>query len=208
MKTEPKPLYFSYLTQSDNPFFDVYWGKKLAKLVLDLKWIDELEVEDDCAYSRDFESDDFPTFWNWPQGWQDAHREASNSARLAKMAHLKSAEVVNIDGDELYILEDSEEVWFSTSTYANGIVMKMDAVSNDDIEFDSAYTAAYAYMNDYKEWDAQYGSCWKAANILSSADCQFSDKLVGTTQECDGCGAYTRIVKDDGNVSLCAECAK
>lgn len=201
------PHYFEYLEQAECPFFKKHWGEKLSQLMLDLTWIDELEKTDNEIYSRDKNDDDFPTFWNWPQKWQNDYNDAIRIAHKDKEIYLANAEVYRFDNDCLYILEDSEEVWFSTSSYANGDIRRMDAASGRKIEFDSAITAAYAFKNDYQDWEKNHGATYRAANILSSADQMFSDSLVGTSQECDGCAAYTKIAKDDGNIALCENCA-
>lgn len=66
-----------------------------------------------------------------------------------------------------------------------------------DDDYDSVVTAAYAYINEYRDWEKNHKNIWEAANIKSSEDNPFSDTLVGTMQTCDGCGAYTKIVEED-----------
>lgn len=225
------PLYFSYLIQTECPFFAKVWSEKLEQLMIDLTWIDRLnqQIETDKSNriakdiesgrdpsnfyssgeqkcSKDFNAESFPSYHDWPKKWQEEYQSAIAQSRMQKESHLAAADTYRFDNSTLYILEDSEEVWFSTPHFANGDICKMAPTANDKVEFDSAITAAYAFKNDYQEWDAKFGNAYKAANILSSADTVFTDSLVGTTQECDGCAAFAKIVKDDGNVALCANC--
>ncbi len=231
MNIKSAPFYFDYLTQSECPFFDLIWQPKLNELSKDLSWIDHLNEEErlereaeitsdlekgvkpsqrlssEYESSKDFYSDDFPTFYNWPQEWQQAYRDIGNEIHLMKKEHLANADVFEINGSRLYILDESEEVWFSTNHYGNGDITKMDAATDRKVDFDSAITAAYAYKNDYEEWNTKHSSAYKAANILSSSESSvYTDSLKGTQQECDGCAAYSIIVKDDGDVALCANC--
>jgi len=206
MKLASKPRYFDYLTQVDDPFFDQVWSSKLAVLSADLTWIDEMEVRHNETYSRDFEHDDFPTYYNWPKHWREAFQAAKNEGHLLKKAHLAQAETHRIDGDVVYIL--GEEVWFSTNHYDNGDIYKM-AVSDRDKnhEFDSVVTAAYAYINDFNEWEQAHGKAYERANILSKIERPFTDSLVGTEQECDLCGCYALIAKEENGNAICCHCA-
>ena len=207
MTIKSAPLYFTYMTQASHPIFKRCWATKLHQLKKDLNWIDELEKEHEETYSRDYDSDDFPLFHCWPQAWRDAYNSAEDEASALLDEHLAKAEVFKVDGDRIYILD--EEVWFSTSSYNYGARTLMATSDHSDaIAFDSVATAAYAYVNDYNDWNAKYGARWEAANILSKSDHPFTDSLVGTTEECDGCGCYGKIVKEIDDIILCEDCAK
>ncbi len=226
------PFYFNYLTQVECPFFAALWAQKLESLMVDLTWIDRLNQQieadksgrikkdlesgrepsnyfasDEQKCSKVFNDESFPDYHDWPENWQSMFREAVNEAGQERDRHLAAADTYDCGHNVLYILEDSEEVWFSTPHFANGQQCKMDCAENDKVGFDSVVTAAYAFKNDYQEWDAKSGNAYRVANVLSSAEVVLTDSLVGTEQECDGCAAFTEIVKDDGDVALCANCA-
>lgn len=204
MKIVSAPNYFSFINQIECPFFKKSWSDKCSVLIKNTKWIDALEIEDNEKYSRDIESDDFPTYWNWPQEWQNEFEDAKNKAHSFKKEHLKNAEIHQIDSSTLYILDESEEVWFSTSYYANGEITKMGC----NEQYDSALTAAYIFINEYAEWEKKHSATYKMANMLSSADSVFTDSLVNTNNECDGCGSFALIVKEYNDIALCRNCAK
>ncbi len=208
MSIASKPRYSDYLSQVDDTIFDQVWSPKLAVLSADLSWIDEMEAQNNETYSRDFEHDDFPTYYNWPKSWREAFEAAKREWHLLKKAHLERAEVHRVDGDVVYILGD--EVWFSTNYYANGDIYKM-AVSDRDKEheFDSVVSAAYALINDFKEWEQTHGKAYEMANILSKIERPFADliSVVGTTQECDLCGGYALIAKEEDGNAICCHCA-
>jgi hypothetical protein len=207
MNVASKPLYFMYFTQDINPFFSKIWAEKLKALMADLAWIDELERRDSETYSRDYDHDDFPNYWVWPQSWRNAYGLAESEASLAKKELLKSAEAFTIDNDDLYIFEDENKVWFSTSSYDNGTLMQMQLqTGKNEHEFDSVVTAAYAFINDFNEWKQAHGKAYEMANILSKIERPFTDSIVGTTQECDQCGGYARIVKEESGNAICCHC--
>lgn len=228
MNMKSAPSYFSYITQDEDPFFNAAWDEKLKTLTQDLSWIDELEslnrnevdeyrrsnpgwekshstLGNYQLFSKDVDSDDFPTFYNWPNEWQLAFQACSTEACNSKTEYLKGFQKYSIGDNSLYINDDKEEVFFSTHGYDFGNIAKM-TVKEDS--FDSVLTAAYAFLNDYREWEKDHGAKWQQLNILSGAEPNDPCSLVGTTQECDGCGAYTVIVNEDPNGNcLCKDCS-
>lgn len=208
MSIKSAPTYYYYITQDCDPFFDVIWEKKLKTLTRDLSWIDALNAQGE-AFSKDLSSEDFPTYHHWPLDWKMALQACSNEAHKAKTEYLKGSQKHEIDRDTLYINDETEEVFFSTNSYGYGDIRKMMVQDDrfDSVLFDSVLTAAYAYLNDYREWKEEHGANWEALNILSGAEPCNTDSLVGTTQECDGCGAYTLIAKEDNNQNcFCKNC--
>ena len=157
------PHYFSFLTQTESPFFNESWDKAFAELNSDLTWIDELEKEMEETYSRDFDDTDFPSYHIWPKNWRDAFESASRNSRENIKKHLLNAEKHEFDGITLYILEDQEEVWLSTPHYDYGSITKMESVD----KYDSAITAAYIYLNEYENWSKKHKRSWDIANALS-----------------------------------------
>jgi hypothetical protein len=201
-----KPYYFKYFNQVPCPFFEKLWSETLVDLQKDLTWIAKLEDEDQEQYSRDYQHDDFPTYYNWPQKWRDEFQLIKDKVHELTATYLSSAEKHDIDGNTLYIIGD-KEVWFATQHYAHGDIAKVELNCNSST--DSVLTSAYMYMNDFKDWEKTHSKDYEAANILSSADSTFSDSLVNTNQECDGCGCITRIAKEDDNHNVfCSDCLK
>lgn len=208
MKPESKPLYFVYLAQteqSEDLFFNQVWSVKFAELSADLAWIDELEVKDGEAYSRDFDHVNFPTYYNWPASWRKAYEAAQNESHTLKKNHLAQAEVHQIDTQVIYII--GEEVWLSTPHYDNSVIYKMKANEVKGHSFDSVVTAAYAYINDFNEWKQAHGKAYERANIASKAQKPFTDSLVGTMETCDQCGGYAVIAKEENGNAICFHCA-
>lgn len=203
MKIKNKPHYFHYITQSSDDIFENIWSGVLRELKNDLSWIDRLEKEDDELYSRDYDHDDFQTYWNWPQNWRDEFENAKTIAHKQRIQLLSDAEKYEFDGQTIWI--KGESVYLSTSSYACGDICLM--TIDDDSDFDSVVTAAYAYINEWQDWNKKYGLKYEALNILSKAERPFTDSLVGTTQECDGCGSYSLIVEDKNGIVLCKYCA-
>lgn len=196
-----KPYYFSFLNQeSECTFFTEIWAEQL-KAFSNTSWIDALEIEDGEKYSRDFHSDDFPLFANWPHDFSRAFESATSDAQASITQHLKDAECHRIDGDTIYIL--NEEVWLSTKSYGNGDIRKMNDATDT---YDSVVTAAYVYINEHKEWSEKHGVKYEALNILSSLEEQRSiDSLIGTMQECDGCATYAVVTSEEGSHVYCCE---
>lgn len=199
------PSYFKFITQDCNVFFNRQWDEKRKALMLNLTWIDDLENKLVEKFSRDYESDDFPCYDLWPRIWFNTFNQCSRDSHIEAKEYLSKFQYFKIENCELYLDDDKEEVYFSTPHYDHGSIVKM--MATDD--YDSALTAAYAYLNEYREWEIQHKANWEHANLLSmtnnSAD---HDSLVGTLQECDGCSAYTTIVREDlnGNV-FCQACS-
>ncbi|MDI5832562.1 hypothetical protein OCF84_21425 (plasmid) [Shewanella xiamenensis] len=196
-----KPLCHFYLHLDGNPFFNETWNKKrLPDLMKDLSWVEQEEP----PVSKDFDHDDFPTYWNWPQNWRTEYEAAKHEASLLLKQHVSNFEVFNLDGCTVYIDDCSGEVFASSAHHCHGDLCS--AEPHDS--FDSATTAAYAFVNDFKDWHSKWSGAYEAANILSKATRNVDDTVVGTTEECDGCAAYSKIVKVDahGN-ALCATCA-
>ncbi|HAS7807782.1 TPA: hypothetical protein I7551_07750 [Vibrio cholerae] len=227
MNIKSAPSYFSYITQESDPFFNEVWAQKLKTLTLDLSWVDELEsvnrkevdeyrrTNPDWevtrstygrydSFSKDVESEDFPTFHNWPIEWQSAFEACETEAYNLTTEHVKSFDKYLIGNNTLYIHDEKEEVFFSTNSYDFGCIKKM--MAKDD-SFDSVLTAAYALLNDYREWEKNHGVHWQKINILSGAEPKAINDLKGTEQECDGCGAFTVIVNEDSNGNcFCKDC--
>ena len=202
MMIKSAPNYYSFLTQENCPFFESAINKQLLLLASDLSWIDALEKEDDETYSRDYFDCEFPHFVDWPKNWQDGHNAAMKEADDNLTKHLLKAEEHRLDSDvSLYILD--EEVYLSTQFYANGSIRKMSQIGR----YDSAVTAAYIYINEYREWESKHSATYNAANILSSSESIFTDSQMGTSQECDGCGNFRLIVIEDKNHNVyCSDC--
>jgi hypothetical protein len=191
------PSYFKYLSQTNCPFFGEIWARELGNLANDIQWIDTLEKEDGTTYSRNPDSDDFPTYYNWPESWRRAYSRSVSEAEAKKKQHLRDAETHKLDEITLFILDDLEEVWLSTPHFNNGTIEKMDGLD----PYDSVSTAAYVFLNLFNEWKAKHKNTWKAANILSSGNAlPERDSVI-----CEVCG-HTFKSRHYDDFDICSEC--
>lgn len=142
-----RPMCHKYLSLRENPFLSETWDKaRLPELMKDLSWVDE----DDLSVSKDYNHEDFPTFWNWPIEWQSEFRKAEAEALELLAEYVSSFEKFTLGSCIVYINEDTDEVFVSSPAYDNGYLSRAEPRS----VFDSAPTAAYAFANDYNDWRA------------------------------------------------------
>lgn len=181
MKIVSAPYYFKYFTIGST--FTDDWKKGLSTA-----WIDALDDPDDAD-----------NYHNWPSDWTEAYEKAVSAYQTAINEIAKSGITHPCGSTILYEVED--EFFASTPFYAHGAIDRV--VINDDSNFDSAETAFYAFLNDYRDWEKQHKNKWDAANMLSSADAAANTDVV----ICEMCGA-TFNMSQQGDIEICNQCRR
>lgn len=173
------PQYSKYFTQGTGLYEDWSW---LADF--DYGWIDRMNEErskeralipgygvtcsssDLDEVSKDFDSINFPSPHEWPEDFK-AKYDATVASCKAKIDSIaKTAQEIAI-ADDVTVYLDCEDGhhYFSTPYHAYGSIRV--ASIDKDSPFDSVDTAVYAFINDYRDWEKEYGDIYRKAETLS-----------------------------------------
>lgn len=193
------PFRISYFSQGESVYIDWSWLDRE-----DLSWIDRLNGErakerakhpdfgvtfhssDLKELSKDFSSVDFPPSHEWPDEFRSKYHDTikNNTAKIKEMV-ASADEVVEVDNCTIYLDCADGYHYFSTPCFNYGSIEV--AAIDDDSSFDSAETAVYAFVNDYRDWEEDHGETYRKAEMLSGleslrepvpidySDCQHED---------------------------------
>jgi len=199
------PLYFNFFTQGENPYLDLSWVKSF-----DMSWVDRLNTKnkaegDNDIASKDIDSCEFPHAIHWPKEFEEKFNHSVAVAKEKKQAQIEGAEeTLEIDYLTIYLDCPDGHHYFKTSYYNNGSIER--AVIRDDSPYDSAETAVYIFVNEWKDWDKEHGQKYRQACSLSSLEALRAPKAVPDAS--DGCehGDLASLGHRHGDIVICPYC--
>lgn len=180
MKIVSAPYYFEYFRIGST--FNDDWMVGLST-----DWKETLDDPEDAD-----------NYYCWPEEWVAAYKEAVHGYQAKIRATAEAGQIYRCG--EMTLYDAGNEIFASTPYHGHGDIDIVEI--SDDSNFDSAETAFYAFINDYRDWEKSHKSRWDAANILSGADPgPATDSVI-----CELCGS-TFSIPQGSDGEMCNECA-
>lgn len=202
-KTEKKPIYSKYFSQGQSEYLDLSWFESE-----DLSWIEDLGEEE---VSIDWKSIDFPSYHAWPQSLKDKYDSSLRDCQKKLKEVVKTAEeTAEIGKLKIYVECEDGNTYCSTEYWCNGAIAI--AEIDDDSDFDSVETAAYAFINDYNEWYEKNGNGKRHERNIRLSELEalwnpveIKDFDSGSGCEHDDLGSFGYT---HGSIVICPSCQK
>jgi hypothetical protein len=191
--TKREPLYFTYFTQEDRTDFAF------------LKLMEGFSSEEDFI-------DHYGGYDEWPASMREKYKSFVREQQEEVGAITATGKKIQCDDVTLYLDCDDGNHYFSTRYFNNGSIEKAALRSDSRVDFDHIDTAVYAFVNDWKDWNKEFGAAQKTQDKLLALEALRADTSPSTSRQSDsescqhedlGSLGYTH-----GSTVKCPNCGK